>query len=357
MLEECLDLCLSAQEIIEHRVGFSDEKEDNSTNKELVKVVALAGQLSIILHTDRALARLEELLAWSDRELVPVVMGPGENSNHHTPRTRAQVSLCEGVLSTVCDLAVSCLTLGLADTEFTIKVLDWAVQLLHSGGAGQVGGVIQVLGEAATVSRMGKGEEWEHVYQEKVPVSFAKLLSWLTSMGDKLEEVDEGMGKLKKGVLTLMKVYSKNKEKDKGSFEDVVEVMIAAVVALLKKKVIALGEVVLPGGVGELGSISTILVEAIVKQGGEDVLGEALVNLLKEPEETSIGGMTGAVLMLASAVKFDKRVQVMDLVNELAVGEMEKEEVEGERMGERELLGEVKAACLEARGRLGIQAP
>ena len=238
-----------------------------------------------------------------------------------------------------------------------MKVLDWSVQLLHSGGAGQVGGVLQVLGEAASVSSMGRGEGWEHIYQEKVPVSFAKLLSWLTNMGDKLEEDEGGMVKLKKGVLSLMMVYNKNKEKEKGSFEEVVEVIIAAVVALLKKKVIAQGEVVLPGGVGELGGISTILVDAIVKQGGSDIFGVAVMNLMKEPEETSIGGMTGAVLLLSSAVKFANREQVMDMVDELVVAEMEKEEMENERIVERELLGEVKAACLEARGRLGLKAP
>ena len=57
MLEECLELCLSVQEVIEHKLGFSD-KEDNSCNKELAQVISLAGQLTVLLHTDTALARL-----------------------------------------------------------------------------------------------------------------------------------------------------------------------------------------------------------------------------------------------------------------------------------------------------------
>merc|ERR1719318_525735 len=140
--------------------------EDNSSNKELAQVISLAGQLTVLLHTDTALARLEELLAWSDRELVPVVMGPSENNTSHISRTRGQVSLCETVLSTLCSLSTCCLSLGLSDPEFTLKVLDWAVQLLHSGGAVQVGGVVQVLGEAAMVAGMGKGTGWEVLYQE-----------------------------------------------------------------------------------------------------------------------------------------------------------------------------------------------
>lgn len=353
MLDECLELCLSVQQVIEQKIGFTVD-EDSCTNKELAKIVALAGQLIVILHTDTALARLEELLAWSDRELVPVLMGPLENNSQHTQRTRSQVSLCEQVLSSMCELTVSCLSLGLADMEFTMKVLDWAVQLLHTGGAGQVGGVIQLLGEAATVASLGKGEGWEVLYQEKVPVCFAKLLSWLTNMGDKLDEVEGGISKLKKGVLALMKVYSK-KKKDQGSWEDVVEVMVAAIVSLLKKKVMAVGEVVLPGTVGDLGNISSILVDVIVKQGGGEILGSALMNILREPEDLSVGGMAGAIVSLVSIVQCANRADVLDMIDKVIDEEIEKEEEEGERMGERELLGEVKAACMEARGRLLLQ--
>jgi hypothetical protein len=57
MLEECLELCLSVLEVIEHKLGFSD-KEDNSCNKELAQVISLAGQLTVLLNTGSALARL-----------------------------------------------------------------------------------------------------------------------------------------------------------------------------------------------------------------------------------------------------------------------------------------------------------
>jgi len=196
------------------------------------------------------------------------------------------------------------------------------------------------------------------LYQEKVPVCFAKLLSWLTNMGDKLDDVDGGVTKLKKGVGALVKVYSKNNERDKVSWEDLVEVMVAAVVALLKRKVVAVGEVVLPGGVGDLGTISGILMESVVKQQGGDQVGLALRDMVQElEEEDSLAGLLGAFLLVASVVKFDSRAEVVDKVEELVIKEMEKEEEEGERMGERELLGEVKAACLEARGRFGLPVP
>jgi len=358
MLDECLELCLSVQEVIEHKIGFSDEKEDTSLNKELALVVDMAGQLTVLLQTDTALARLEELLAWSERELVPVVVGPSETNTSHISRTRSQVSLCETVLSSLCSLVTSCLSLGLSDPEFTLKVLDWAVQLLHAGGAEQVGGVVGVLAEAATVAGMKKGTGWQVLYQEKVLVCFAKLLSWLTNLGDKLEDVEGGVAKLKKGVGAIVKVYSKNVEKDKHSWEDLVEVMVAAVVALLRKKVDTLGEVVIPGTIGELGVISGVLVEVIIKQqGGGDMLGDNLVAMIEEVEsEESLSGMMGATLLIASVVKCVNRGDVIDRVEEIVVKALEKDEEEGERMGERELLGEVKAACMEVRGRLGLAA-
>ena len=135
----------------------------------------------------------------------------------------------------------------------------------------------------------------------------------------------------------------------------VVEVMVAAVVSLLKKKVMAVGEVVLPGTVGDLGNISSILVDAVVKQGGGELLGSALMNILREPEDLSVGGMAGAILSLVSIVQCANRADILDMIDKVIVEEIEKEEEEGERMGERELLGEVKAACMEARGRLGLQ--
>jgi hypothetical protein len=54
-------------------------------------------------------------------------------------------------------------------------------------------------------------------------------------------------------------------------------------------------------------------------------------------------GMIGA-----SVVKSTNRVEVVDRVEGLTVRKLNKEEEDGE------LLGMVKAACLEARGRLGL---
>ena len=355
MLEECLDLCLSVQQTIERNLSFSN-KEDNTSFKEFCSIMSQAGKLVLILHADTALATVEELLAWSDRELIPVVMIPSDGNTSRIERSRGQVSLCESVLSSLGTLAISCLALGLSDSEFIGKVLDWAVQLLNGNGITQVQSTVQVIAEAAAVSGMNSGENWEMLYQEKVPVSFAKLLSWVTSCGDKIEEDKDATLELKKGVSSIVITYARNKSQDEVSWEDLIEVMVAAVVALLKKKIVAIGEVMLPSSVVELGTINRIFLESILRHtGGKEAMSMALQNMLSELDSAEgLSADLGSILLICSVVKFDNTEELLNIIEKTISEQIDAEDIEGERISDRELLREVKAACKEARGRLGL---
>ena len=354
MLEECLEVCLTVMETIEQKLGFTDN--EMNINKQLAQVVGLAGRLSVLLHPDNALSQMEEFLAWSDRELVPVIMPPSDTNTSHIARTRGQVSLCEGVLSSLCDIVFSCLSLGISDPEFTVKALDWAVQLLHSGGSSQVCGILRLICEAAKIAGLGIDAGWNDVYQDKVPVCFAKILSWLTNYSEKLSEIEGGVGGIKKGLVSIVKIYKKYDAKDKESWEDIIEVMVVAAISVIKKKIKSIGEVTIPHNISDIEGVGALLIDAILKQsGGGDMISIALKSVLNDIENEDIGGTTGAILAVISVVKSSERESIIDIVENCVEICLEKEEVEGERMGERELLGEVRSALIEVRGRIGYQ--
>ena len=128
-------------------------------------MLELGGQLSVLL--GNPVANLEELLTWSEAELLRVTSG--DTGMQHT---RAQVcpvlcnhwslilvplimiklwkiyskaSLAQRCLTNTCTLASSCLAIGSADVEFTEKLVDWSLELVERGGEGQLGGVLRLL--------------------------------------------------------------------------------------------------------------------------------------------------------------------------------------------------------------------
>ena len=98
------------------------------------QVLELGVQLSVLLGC--AVSNLEELLTWTEAELLRVTSGDTDmqhtraqvcrhhhgHCDHHL--LYMQVSLAQRCLSNTCTLASSCLAIGSADVEFTEKLVD-----------------------------------------------------------------------------------------------------------------------------------------------------------------------------------------------------------------------------------------
>ena len=84
-LEVALELCLSVQRAVEEGL-VSGRELAGREGALLASLLLLGGQLAVLLSSS-TMARLEELLAWGERELCPVT--GGETGQ---PQSRAQVS-------------------------------------------------------------------------------------------------------------------------------------------------------------------------------------------------------------------------------------------------------------------------
>ena len=98
------------------------------------QVLELGVQLSVLLGC--AVSNLEELLTWTEAELLRVTSGDTDmqqtraqvcrhhhgHCDHHL--LYMQVSLAQRCLSNTCTLASSCLAIGSADVEFTEKLVN-----------------------------------------------------------------------------------------------------------------------------------------------------------------------------------------------------------------------------------------
>ena len=83
-LELALELCLSVQRAVEEVLVSGTELEGRE-GALLASLLLLGGQLAVLLGSS-TMARLEELLAWGERELCPVT---GGETGHY--QSRAQV--------------------------------------------------------------------------------------------------------------------------------------------------------------------------------------------------------------------------------------------------------------------------
>ena len=85
--------------------------------------------------------------------------------------------------------------------------------------------------EATSRAAGGSKEAWLDVYNDKVPVTFAKVLSWLNSNAETIEAGGEVIAELKKEVTGLLKLYAKKGMGEVGELclEDLVEVIVVMV--------------------------------------------------------------------------------------------------------------------------------
>ena len=132
MMEELLTTCAGVQDYITRRLSFKDTS--GTSPADVAEIVSVWAQLSLLLHPDTAAAWSQELLAWSEREVLAAV--DTQQQGEAGPRTRDQVSLATQVLAALATAAMSGLVLGLANTaDHAAKCVEWAGQLTQCGGA------------------------------------------------------------------------------------------------------------------------------------------------------------------------------------------------------------------------------
>ena len=131
MMEELLTTCAGVQDYITRRLSFKDTS--GTSPADVAEIVSVWAQLSLLLHPDTAAAWSQELLAWSEREVLAAV--DTQQQGEAGPRTRDQVSLATQVLAALATAAMSGLVLGLANTaDHAAKCVEWAGQLTQCGG-------------------------------------------------------------------------------------------------------------------------------------------------------------------------------------------------------------------------------
>ena len=202
---------------------------------------------------------------------------------------------------------------------------------------------------AETAAHRGTAD-WDEVLEDHVPVSFAGLLKWLAFMGgfQQLEQEDEDVGKFKQGLSTLFKVFN-NKGKIKESFEDLIDTTVAAVIAIIAKKVDEEDEVILENQ----GKVVNIMIEIMVKIAGANFVGAALERYLEEfkPNDADESAESpklpspklAACLNMTALVKSDNKAVVIELIENIARKELEVEEdSEEENNSERDFLKQVQ---------------
>ena len=202
---------------------------------------------------------------------------------------------------------------------------------------------------AETAAHRGTAD-WAEVLEDHVPVSFAGLLKWLAFMGgfQQLEQEDEDVGKFKQGLSTLFKVFN-NKGKSKESFEDLIDTTVAAVIAIIAKKVDEEDEVLLENQ----GKVVNTMTETMVKVAGANFVGAALERYLEEfkPEDADESEESpklpspklAACLNMTALVKSDNKAAVVELIENIAKKELEVEEDnEEENNSEKDFLKQVQ---------------
>ena len=86
------------------------------------------------------------------------------------------MSIARHVLGSVTRIMVSVTCLGLADADLADRCLDWGLQLVTDAGSDLVPGMLALLSVTAETAGHRDSEAWRKLFQEKVPITFAKLL-------------------------------------------------------------------------------------------------------------------------------------------------------------------------------------
>jgi len=322
VLEELMQVSARALDYITTRLGFNDKS--GTSPSDIAQILLLYGQLSVMLDSKTALSVQEELLSWSEREVLPVLVLETRDS-----RTRDQVSLALHVLQAINKLQLSIISLGLGDADHANSCLDWNVTCLIEAGASQVESFMSMLSVAAVASLSNDCEIWKQTYQVKIPVCVAKFLNWLTSNVDDVENESEILSAYQHGLLSLFKVYERKKLKNADSWEDLMDVSVAAVLALMSKKFREEGEL----SVDQHYKVATTFVTVLCKVAGVESVGEVVARMLKDYQDEEEKGPTlAAYFSLATVVNSKNKDAIYVQIREVIQEEIEKDHISTSNM-------------------------
>ena len=166
-------------------------------------------------------------------------------------------------------------------------------------------------------------QQWKQTYQEKIPVCLAKFLNWLTSNIDSVESESEILSAYQSGLLRLFKVYEKKKLKNADCWEDLMDVSVAAVLALMSKKLREEGEV----SVEQHFKVATVFVTVLCKVAGVENVGQVVERMLKNSQEEEEKGPTlAAYFSLATLVNSKNKNNLFEKILESVREEIEKDD-------------------------------
>lgn len=278
MLTEVLRECEAVKEHVVTRLSFSSSEKEEVESEELVSILSIHFQLTVLLLPSTEVVRsMEEQLSWAEAELLPVLLVSEE-----TPaRSREQRSLARLLLQTVTSQVQFYLAAGLADPDLATKSLTWGLNLLYDGGVPLLPGLLSMLVAAAETAASHSSEAWRMQYEDNLPVTFAKILSWLSSNLQRLEEEEEETRQFSEGVRNFLSIYHRLREKDPDSWEDLMDVMVASLASLLSQKVEDEEELVKE----QLGEVISSMLGTLLSLAGHDEALKVVEELMEKSEE------------------------------------------------------------------------
>ena len=337
MLEELLTSCAGVQDYVTRRLGFTDKS--GVSGSDVAEILSLYGQLVIILHPDTSVAKAEELLTWSEAEVLPVL----ETQDGET-RSRDHVSLARHVLGSVTRIMVSVTCLGLGDAALADRCLDWSHQLVTEAGSDLVPGMLTLLSVTAETAGHRDSEAWRTQFQEKVPVNFAKLLRWITGNFTEFEQEEDSVQGFKQGITSLFRTYHKERIKEPDSWEDLVDVTVASVIAIMTKRVAEEGEVI----VDKQSKIVNTIVDAVIKIAGANLIGESMERMIKDDTEDgdNAANTLAAYLGLVAMVNSSNKGAIVEYIEDFT-----KKQIDEEEEGSSTFFDEIRTIALDMKAK------
>ena len=339
MMEELLNSCARVQDYVTRRLGFTDKS--GVSGSDVAEVLSLYGQLAIILQPDTVVTKAEELLTWSEAEVLPVLDTQGEET-----RSRDHVSIAQHVLGAVTRIMVSVTCLGLADADLADRCLDWGLQLVTEGGSDLVPGMLALLSVSAETAGHRDSKAWRTLFQEKVPVNFAKLFRWITGNYAEFEQEEDSIQGFKQGITSLFRTYHKERIKEHDSWEDITDITVASVITIMTKKVEEEEEVI----VDKQSKIVNTIIDAVIKIAGANLIGEAMERMIKDDteDESKAANTLAAYLGLAAIVNSNNKAAIIEFIEDFSMKQVEKT-AEGESI--RTFFEEIRSIALDMKAK------
>jgi len=316
-LEEVLGALEGVLGELETRVAWTGAggQEQDMKDRQLEDTWELWLKLLVLLHEEgkqRTLEKLDNALAWSERELVAVVT-PGVDGEE-VRVDQGGVRIARKCLDTLMSVVSSTMAIGMADAKFSSRSLEWALQLMGVGDRFVVG-MAWMLSEVSLMAMVRlEDEEMKTLYVETVAASFANLLNYLTTGGRGRDLDGKVEGELKKALGALVKCYRRTSVEEEDVFMDIRDLFVNVLVLLLNSRISDAGEL----WEGGIGGVAGVLLGAVKGVSGVGMVKGVKEYMRDEWEEKVPASQVGAVLMLTLelANNFKEVKEVIEEVEE-----------------------------------------